>query len=467
MCEPRRVRLTGCDWLDTLNIGSVPVKDYYFTIQGKAIMSASHDHQKARSSINWLQTGVFVCAIGSIVFAQSNSSEQVGRVGEIIANDVYVRSGPSTNHYTVTKLSAGEQLQIVGEESEWFEVIPPKGVFSLISGDYVDRGDGQVGVVNGSNVRVRAGSQLNNSKYTVQTKLAKGDSVTILGKNPDGFLRIAPPAGVTLWVNKQFVALADADDDAPAVATGMPSSGTESGSETSKEEDSKDKPLETTVDSRAEAGGESVGSKWEARFGRAVRTDQVRELDAIEDLLDVQLQKPLLERDMDVSLGRLQKIAEQDGDVFARSYAQARIGQLREMLDVRETVLKLRALGEQADAKRRQYLDARSKLHATAPPEPAGLDAQGELRESALYPPGSTPRRFRLVDKGGAQARTIAYVEMSQSASIEVEKFLGRYVGIRAASKRLQKGGVNAMPVFIANELVLLQQPGEKEIEGA
>ena len=126
-------------------------------------------------------------------------------IGEINANDVYVRSGDSQNHYTVCKLSAGNRVTVVSERGEWLEILPPAGTFSLISGDYVDRVDDHSGVVNGTNVRVRAGSLISDDKYTVQAMLGKGDKVTIVGSNPDGFLRIEPPTGATLWVSRSFV----------------------------------------------------------------------------------------------------------------------------------------------------------------------------------------------------------------------------------------------------------------------
>ncbi|MDO8630297.1 MAG: hypothetical protein Q7R41_07375, partial [Phycisphaerales bacterium] len=126
---------------------------------------------------------------------------------EITANDVYVRSGDSLNHYTICKLKAGDRVTVVGERGEWYEILPPEGTFSLLSGDYVDTTDNQKGVVNGNNVRVRAGSLLNENKYTVQALLSKGVEVTILGRNPDGFLRIKPPQGATVWVSRAFAQL--------------------------------------------------------------------------------------------------------------------------------------------------------------------------------------------------------------------------------------------------------------------
>ncbi|MGB0716631.1 MAG: SH3 domain-containing protein, partial [Phycisphaerae bacterium] len=105
-------------------------------------------------------------------------------IGEVNANDVYVRSGDSTNHYTVCKLMAGERVRVVSESGNWFEILPPPCAFSLVSGDYVtiDEQRPNVGVINGDNVRIRTGSAINNNKYTIQTKLSRGAEVQVIGQ---------------------------------------------------------------------------------------------------------------------------------------------------------------------------------------------------------------------------------------------------------------------------------------------
>ena len=56
----------------------------------------------------------FVVPLSTAV-AQS-AEGQVPRQGEVTGNDVYVRSGPSLNHYPVCKLNAGTRIAVVGEE---------------------------------------------------------------------------------------------------------------------------------------------------------------------------------------------------------------------------------------------------------------------------------------------------------------------------------------------------------------
>ena len=40
-----------------------------------------------------------------------------------------------------------------------------------------------------------------------------------------------------------------------------------------------------------------------------------------------------------------------------------------------------------------------------------------------------------------------------------MEDYLGRYVCVRAAEKRLLAGGVNPVPIYVVSELVILEPP--------
>ena len=153
-----------------------------------------------------LLMAAFLLLPGSVLWAQQDGSVST-ELGVVMADDVYVRSGPSLNHYTICKLGKGARVSVLSEKSGWMEILPPAEAYSLISSDYVDTVDNQSGVVNGNNVRVRAGSLLNKNKYTVQTMVSRGFELQIVGENPDGFFRIKPPAGATLWINKEFVSV--------------------------------------------------------------------------------------------------------------------------------------------------------------------------------------------------------------------------------------------------------------------
>lgn len=377
--------------------------------------------------------------------------------GEVAGNDVYVRSGPSLNHYPVCKLNAGDRVTILGERGDWYEIAPPDETFSWISAQYVDSVDDHDGVVNGDNVRVRAGSSLPKwakSKYVVQIMLGKGTEVSIIGRNPDGFLKVVPPAGATLWMNRQFVVQAAGSDVPVAQSATMP---VDSISEAVKTPDH---------DGVEVAGTQSDGAARSSDlspFLSFAMTGQRRQLEEIDAAVKVETDKPMFERRFAPLMARYRKVADQEEDDLARRYAQTRVAQLLQMGDMIDVVRKMRRLGDETDAKRRALLEERLRMPTVTIPIPSGLDAQGELRLSALYPKGSHPRRYRLVDPGSPNGRTIGYVEISPDSGLTVGDFLGRYVGVRTSQRRFQSGGVDAIPVYVADELVILEPPAQNE----
>jgi uncharacterized protein YgiM (DUF1202 family) len=379
---------------------------------------------------------------------------------EITANDVYVRSGDSLNHYTICKLKAGDRVTVVGERGEWYEILPPEGTFSLLSGDYVDTTDNQKGVINGNNVRVRAGSLLNENKYTVQALLSKGVEVTILGRNPDGFLRIKPPQGATVWVSRAFAQLRS--DSRPASAQGAdtatPSDATDVAAATSPASTSASADGPTT-------GPHTIGTPTPGTSNarRAASSGDVdgwqKKLAELDLVTNMEFEKLVPLRQLDQFVAKYREVSEQANNEMVRQYAQRRMEEISTAIEATTAYHQLKKLDDIAETKRREYRASRAGIPEAMPTFPSGIDAKGELRVSALFPPGSTPQRYRLIDPSVAGGRTIGYVEIPPDSPIKAGDFLGRYVGVRALERRVQSGGVDPVPIYITSELVLLEPP--------
>jgi len=290
----------------------------------------------------------------------------------------------------------------------------------------------------------------------VQKQLSKGARVTILGRDPDGFLRIKPPADTTAWVSRAFVELvpdALARGDVDVAANAAP----DDGPSTVSNGGAKPSTAAKTHGATPPVAATDTTAPAYSAFAGMPPTKYRRTLNEIDQATRAELKKAVGERRFEPLIERYQAVAEQDEDDFARRYAVARVEQLTNMAALVGTVEKMRAISASVEAKRRAFLEDRSNIRETLPPIPKALDAQGELRVSALYPPGSIPTRYRLVDTSGPVERTIGYVEIPSGSTIKVDAYLGRYVGVRALSKRLQKGGVDAVPIFVAGDLTLLQ----------
>jgi len=213
----------------------------YFLLQRRRGWSATIDiksnkkHMEVHMSARrlFLAAAVTVSSFAALApvvsFAQDVTAPAVDNAkfnfqGAINSGGVNVRSGPGDNYYATAKLDKGAPVTVVGIRFDWLKVTPPEGSFSYVAKAYVTRfGDGTKGKVDKPDLRVRAGSSQNAMKTTVQTTLNVGDEVTILGE-ADEYYKITPPAGVYLYINKQFVDAVKTIDPVasatPAVAAG-------------------------------------------------------------------------------------------------------------------------------------------------------------------------------------------------------------------------------------------------------
>lgn len=129
-------------------------------------------------------------------------------VAEIVGKSVNIRSGPGMNYYRCGRLSNPDRVMVVGQEFGWSRIEPPRGSFSWISKQYIkpEPNEPGIGIVTGDEVHVWAGSRYLEPIHSVslQRKLNIGDTVGLLGEEKGDYYKIAPPAGVYLWVSTQY-----------------------------------------------------------------------------------------------------------------------------------------------------------------------------------------------------------------------------------------------------------------------
>lgn len=405
-------------------------------------------------------------------------------VGEVTVKTLNLRSGPSTNYYVVTRLPEGARVRVVGEESGWLTVEPPRGCYSLIAAEYVDRGDGVNGVVNANRVRVRAGSDLSSHSYAVQLKLNRGALVKILGQADEQFLKIAPPAGANLWVSDEYIRRVSGDLPDAATESAVPEPVDKRAMVPESLDDQEavaevfDRPL--GFDSAFPVGGSvppgegkpgtapgGVIAESEATAAppqpRVIPADEYRaKLDTLDAELKAEMDKPLLHRDFATLLPRYRELAEQEVDTYTQAYAGVRIRQIEAANDMVEGLRRVRQLRDDIRTMRKTALSDRADLRPVPVRIEGGFDAEGELRPSALYNSPVGPRRYRLVDPASAPLRTLGYVEIPPESDIDVTDYLGRRVGVRASERVLQTGEVDLIAIYVASELVVLDRPEDE-----
>lgn len=158
-----------------------------------------------RSAFTYFISYFALIAAASVLAADTPAGGAFPWEGEVTGSNVYVRSGAGANWYPTTKLNTGERLLVLGEKFGWYQITPPRGSFSYVDMAAVDRKPGaKTGTLKQDKVYIRVGSSLEQRKNATQLVLNKGATVEILGE-AEGFFKIAPPPGASLYISKQYV----------------------------------------------------------------------------------------------------------------------------------------------------------------------------------------------------------------------------------------------------------------------
>ena len=138
---------------------------------------------------------------------QQKSQTSAKQYGEITADSVNIRAGANLNYEILGKLNEGDKISILNSAFGWYEIELQDLCLGWIHKDYVLTEDTPskekktVGIITGNSVRVRAKPGL---RYTVLTKVNKGDKVTVVDLQGDWF-GIEPPENCTGWIFSNYV----------------------------------------------------------------------------------------------------------------------------------------------------------------------------------------------------------------------------------------------------------------------
>lgn len=349
-------------------------------------------------------------------------------VGEVTGSDVYVRCQPDQNWYPTMKLSRGDRIDVCGEQFGWYKIRPPKGSFCYITKTQVVKDTGNKGVVKGQNVYVRAGSSLPEharTKKCIVIQLDEGAEVTILGDDPDGFYRIAPPEGAFYWVFGKYVRRA----------------GKKVGTAERAE------PAEpTTRASGVVERGPAEKAPEPAMPPRLIDVWQ-KKLDLVDAELNAALrQKPWREEDFLALRERFVPIAQQTEEDVPSAYAKIRLKHIDNILEriaIRKRVNQI-GTGPEKRADR-----AAATQQAEVTPRPAQPDYEGKLVRSFAF-----EGRYRVVDR--TTGKTLVYLEFPQGSGLNPNDFVGRFVKVRTKRKYYDKDAgqniVEPADIVVADE---------------
>jgi SH3-like domain-containing protein len=363
-----------------------------------------------------------------------NSKFQI--TGAVNANAVYVRSGPSENDYVTTKLDKGAQVTVVGERFNWLKIVPPPGSFCYVGKAFVNRaGNGSIGQVT-STLNVRIGSDQNQLKAKIATKLEPGQKVEIIGEQDEYFL-IKPPVDVYLYISKQFVdPLKPVVKEEPKPAD--PVQPTERPGETGVVETATPTGREP-IAPPGEAG-ETVAGPPSTQPGQAVvekkpdepATSQPAiaalegEFERLETLYGEVTQKPLDEQPVEELLQDYKKLAASEGlPESLRRICDFKAGVLSNRAELKKDLLGVRQLQETMKQKQDALKGEQKDLEDLVKRSQIQIyTAVGTLRASSLQQGEQT--LYRLTDP--ANGRTVVYLRTNDN---RIGQYVGQFLGVR------------------------------------
>ncbi len=364
-------------------------------------------------------------------------------MAKVTGNNVYVRSGKGTAYYECGKANLDDRVTVVGGAFGWAEILPPKGSYSWIHKDYIDVKADQptVGVLNGDNVRVWAGSDKMESdrSSSMQTKLNTGEIVELFKNQPEGgdYYKITPPAGAKLTINCEFLKyVGPVVSKQPVVIP--PRSTTVA-----------EKPVKMPASTETKAP--VFGNLTEEKTG--IKTESVAKPDAAPDVekveppkpsdddsenlkacyalatkIDQQLQKPIAEQNYGPIKKEIEAIKADTTDSKAVTYAQI----LTERITRYELAISVINTLKQQDeslAKTKAKIEKAHQAELKSVHRDADFIYTGVLKVSHVYTKKTGRKRYLLQ---GADGKILCYaVPASEGVDGQFGSLIGKRVGVK------------------------------------
>lgn len=362
-------------------------------------------------------TVVLFAILAAFCFAQDSNSVKLPEppyYAEITANDVYVRSGPGTQHYFTGKLNRASTVKILSHKFTWSLILPPEGSFSWISKQYVtiDKTNPDIGIVTGDDVRVYAGSDFVAPIHSdrVQVKLNKGSKVSLLGEEIGDYYKIAPPDGAYLWVSTEYtkplaepVRVQPVQVQAPVAA----------------------KPVAEPAPTVTQPAAAPTPSLVPTTV--SPESEPLKQFYALQELFKQEAVKPIAEQDFSQIKGQLQILAKDEASGRAARYAEFIIEQV-ERYELAAAVERQSEVLNQQVQETYRNLDESLEEKLAEIPDYGRFAVMGTLKLSHVYSPQPDLMKYVIVNPAG---KIICYAAAIGSAvSTDLSPYINQKVGL-------------------------------------
>jgi len=382
-------------------------------------------------------------------------AESARYVGVVDGTNVYVRHNASMAAYPCTKVSRPQRVTVVGARDGWLMILPPPGVFSVISKEYVKaNADGTSGVVTGDRVWVRAGGDLRQTNFTgLQKQLNTGDKVKILGEI-DTWYKIVPPEGARFFISDRYVKRLEPEAPAAVRTPREPAN---------KPNDQPETTDEPTDESSDKTPTTATAPAVEALASEDVLTDALAKFRAVEQQLIAEFAKPPAERDLPGLIAKFRAL-ELPPEAHLQPYVDYYVEYIKVAIAKQAARKKFDALLKATEASQTQYDIRRTEIEVRDTSERGTVYAgQGVLAESAIYVGElGTPKRYLL--RNAQTGAIAAYVEAVPGGA-PLAPHVGKNVGILGPvsyDPNIQTNIIQAQQVMVLGEGSIPEPPKAK-----
>lgn len=141
-------------------------------------------------------------SVAAAPVSQATQQAVASSVGKVTASKLNVRTGPSTSNPVMHALWNGNQVSVINESGNWYQIKLSDGRTGWVSKDYVNtQATNKTGSVTASRLNVRTGPS---TSYSVMHILWNGNKVTVVDESGDWY-KIRLSDGRTGWVNKPYL----------------------------------------------------------------------------------------------------------------------------------------------------------------------------------------------------------------------------------------------------------------------